>query len=64
MTKKEKAQLRDLFERFDQKIRTSEFEIIQSLDTLRKQISEFDALHAEFLSLYRKLVPLEKPKKD
>ena len=64
MTKKEREQLRDLFERFEEKIRASEFEIIQSLDTLRKQITEFDTLHSEFLSLYRKLVSPEKTKKE
>jgi len=64
LTKKEREQLRDFFDRFDQKVRETELEIIQSLDVLRKQITNLDVLHAEFLSIYRKLVPPEKTKKD
>ena len=65
MNKKERQQLTDLFEKFERKIIDSQSEIIASLDNLRKQITDFDRLHGEFLGLYRKLVqPTKSTKKE
>jgi hypothetical protein len=63
MTKKERKKLRDLYEKFDLRIRESQAEIIVCLDELRSKLTHFDRLHGEFLGLYRELTGPEKTTK-